>query len=70
MAPAAEIQTAHEQNKTVIADIDVQGAAEYEILAPQVSQFSIIPPDYETLAYSSEKSVLPIAFHAECRNVG
>lgn len=45
---AAEIQAAYEQNKTVIADIDVQGAAEYEILAPQSISIFIMPPDYET----------------------
>ena len=63
---AAEIRAAYEQNKTVIADIDVQGAAEYEILAPQSISIFIIPPDYETwLTRLKSRYTTEEAFHAE-----
>ena len=45
---AAELQLAHDQNRVAITDIDVQGVAEYEQLAPERIAIFIVPPDYKT----------------------
>lgn len=44
---AAELQLAHDQNRVAITDIDVQGVAEYEQLAPESIAIFIVPPDYK-----------------------
>lgn len=44
----AELQAAYDENRTAITDIDVQGVAEYEALAPKSISIFIVPPDYET----------------------
>lgn len=44
----AELQAAHDQQRIAITDIDVQGVAEYEALAPQGIAIFIVPPDYDT----------------------
>ncbi len=45
---AAELKLAHDQNQVAITDIDVQGVAEYEQLAPGCIAIFIVPPDYRT----------------------
>jgi guanylate kinase len=44
----AELQLAHDHQQTAITDIDVQGVAEYEQLAPGCIAIFIVPPDYPT----------------------
>ena len=44
----AELQLAHDYQQTAITDIDVQGVAEYEQLAPGCIAIFIVPPDYPT----------------------
>lgn len=44
----AELQLAHDHHQTAITDIDVQGVAEYEQLAPGCIAIFIVPPDYPT----------------------
>lgn len=45
---AAELKLAHDQNQVAITDVDVQGVAEYEQLAPGCIAIFIVPPDYKT----------------------
>ena len=45
---AAELKLAHDQNRVAITDIDIQGVAEYERLAPGSVAIFIVPPDYQT----------------------
>lgn len=44
---AAEIQRAHNDNKTAVTDIEVQGVAEYMSISPDVCPIFILPPNYE-----------------------
>lgn len=44
----AELKAAHDEGRTAITDLDVQGVAEYEVLAPQCISIFIVPPDYDT----------------------
>lgn len=45
----AEFQLAHDEGKIALADIDVQGVAEYMQLVPnKVRPVFLLPPDYET----------------------
>lgn len=44
----AELVAAHDEGRTAITDIDVQGVAEYEALAPDCIAIFIVPPDYDT----------------------
>ncbi len=45
---AAELKLAHDNNQVAITDVDVQGVAEYEQLAPGCIAIFIVPPDYKT----------------------
>ena len=45
---AVELKLAHDQNQVAITDVDVQGVAEYEQLAPGCIAIFIVPPDYKT----------------------
>ena len=42
----AEIQSAHDDGKIATTDIEVQGVAEYEAIAPGVITVFILPPNY------------------------
>ncbi len=44
----AEIQAAHDQGKTAMTDIEVQGVAEYKALDPGVMAVFLLPPDFKT----------------------
>ncbi|MDB5164804.1 MAG: guanylate kinase [Candidatus Saccharibacteria bacterium] len=44
----AEIQTAHDDHKIALTDVDVQGVAEYKELDPAVMALFLLPPDFET----------------------
>jgi len=44
----AEIQKAHDEGKTALTDIEVQGVAEYKALDPNVMAVFLLPPDFET----------------------
>lgn len=44
----AEIQAAHDQGKTAMTDIEVQGVAEYKALDPDVMAVFLLPPDFKT----------------------
>ncbi len=44
----AEIQAAHDEHKTAMTDIEVQGVAEYKTLDPSVVAIFILPPDFKT----------------------
>jgi guanylate kinase len=44
----AEIQAAHDEGKTAMTDIEVQGVAEYKALDPSVMAVFLLPPDFET----------------------
>lgn len=44
----SEIQQAHADDKVAISDIEVQGVAEYEAVAPNVVPIFLLPPDYDT----------------------
>lgn len=45
----AEFQLAHDEGKIALADIDVQGVAEYMTLIPaKVRPIFLLPPDYKT----------------------
>lgn len=44
---ATEIQTAHDDGKIALTDIEVQGVTEYKSLAPNVQAIFILPPSYE-----------------------
>jgi len=43
----AEIRKAHDEGKVAIADIEVQGVAEYKAIAPNVIAEFILPPGYK-----------------------
>jgi len=45
---SAELKLAHDNNQVAITDVDVQGVAEYEQLAPGCIAIFIVPPDYKT----------------------
>ena len=62
----AELRLAHDQGRIAITDIDVQGVAEYEALAPACVAIFIVPPDYDTwLARLSSRYASPEEFQAE-----
>lgn len=62
----AELQAAHNQDRIAITDIDVQGVAEYEKLAPECIAIFIAPPDYQTwLNRLQSRYEAPADFHAE-----
>jgi guanylate kinase len=42
----AEIQTAHDEGKIAVTDLEVQGVAEYKALSSTVIAEFILPPDY------------------------
>ena len=44
----AEIQKAHNDNKIAIADIEVQGVAEYRKISDKVISIFLLPPDFKT----------------------
>ncbi len=44
----AEIQAAHNEGKTAMTDIEVQGVAEYKALDPGVMAVFLLPPDFKT----------------------
>jgi guanylate kinase len=44
----AEIQAAHDEGKTAMTDIEVQGVAEYKALDPNVMAVFLLPPDFKT----------------------
>ncbi len=44
----AEIQAAHNEGKTAMTDIEVQGVAEYKTLDPGVMAVFLLPPDFQT----------------------
>lgn len=44
----AEIQAAHDEGKTAMTDIEVQGVAEYKALDPGVMAVFLLPPDFKT----------------------
>jgi guanylate kinase len=44
----AELQSAYQEHRIAITDIDVQGVAEYKELSPQVVALFILPPDFST----------------------
>lgn len=44
----AELRAAHDEGRIAITDVDVQGVAEYEALAPESISIFIVPPDYDT----------------------
>jgi len=44
----AEIQAAHNEGKTAMTDLEVQGVAEYKALDPGVMAIFLLPPDFET----------------------
>lgn len=44
----AEISQAHAEGKVALADIEVQGVAEYKALDPSVMAVFLLPPDFET----------------------
>jgi guanylate kinase len=44
----AEIQSAHEEKKIAMTDIEVQGVAEYKSLDPDVLAVFLLPPDFKT----------------------
>jgi guanylate kinase len=43
---AAEIQTAHDEERIAITDVEVQGVAEYKEITSNVIAIFILPPDY------------------------
>jgi guanylate kinase len=43
-----EIQAAHDKGKIAMADIEVQGVAEYKTLDPGVIAVFLLPPDFKT----------------------
>lgn len=43
----AEIQTAHDDHKVALTDIEVQGVAEYKAMTPSVQAVFVLPPSYE-----------------------
>ncbi len=44
----AEIQMAHDEGKIALADIEVQGVAEYYAISKNITPIFIIPPDFDT----------------------
>ena len=44
----AEIQSAHDEGKTALTDLEVQGVAEYKAIDPQVMAAFLLPPDFQT----------------------
>ena len=44
----AEIQSAHDEDKIAMTDIEVQGVAEYKTLDPGVIAIFLLPPNYDT----------------------
>lgn len=44
----AEIQTAHDEGKIALTDIEVQGVAEYKSFDPNVMAVFLLPPDFKT----------------------
>ncbi len=44
----AELQRIFEAGQLAITDVDVQGVAEYEAMAPQSVSIFLVPPDYES----------------------
>jgi guanylate kinase len=44
----AEIQSAHNEGKTAMTDLEVQGVAEYKALDPGVMAVFLLPPDFRT----------------------
>ena len=44
----AELKAIYDAKMIAITDIDVQGVAEYEALAPESVSIFIVPPDYDT----------------------
>lgn len=44
----AEIRAAHDEGKTAMTDIEVQGVAEYKQLDPGVMAVFLLPPDFKT----------------------
>ncbi|MGH7193655.1 MAG: guanylate kinase [Candidatus Saccharimonadales bacterium] len=44
----AEIRAAHDDGKTAMTDIEVQGVAEYKALDPGVIAVFLLPPDFKT----------------------
>lgn len=44
----AEIQTAHDEGKIALTDIEVQGVAEYKGFDPNVMAVFLLPPDFKT----------------------
>lgn len=44
----AEIQSAHNDDKVAMTDIEVQGVAEYKALDPDVTAVFLLPPDFQT----------------------
>ena len=43
----AEIQAAHDEGKTAMTDIEVQGVAEYKALDPSVMAVFLLPPNFD-----------------------
>ncbi len=44
----AEIQAAHDAHQIALADIEVQGVAEYKAIDPNIMAIFLLPPDFET----------------------
>lgn len=44
----AELKAIHDDGRTAITDIDVQGVAEYEVMSPDCIAIFIVPPDFKT----------------------
>jgi guanylate kinase len=44
----AEIQSAHDEGKVAMTDLEVQGVAEYKALDPNVMAVFLLPPDFKT----------------------
>lgn len=43
----AEIQTAQQQQKIALTDLEVQGVAEYKAISPHIIALFIVPPSYD-----------------------
>lgn len=44
----AELEAIHDAGMIAITDVDVQGVAEYEAMAPESVSIFLVPPDYDT----------------------
>lgn len=44
----AELEAIHDAGMIAIMDVDVQGVAEYEAMAPESVSIFLVPPDYDT----------------------